>query len=168
MSSSPNAVTSFVAAVRAGDRSTTAALVDWPVSGVARMVRALADAEPGDRARLARRGLTGLRSEGVSEPIPLSWLALCVGADVCAEPATADQVTAGRASLDAPDLPKEVDNETRTSLIAIASRARGVQEVYSLRCGDRTACLLATGATIAGVAVVRRIDRYSSDPASRD
>jgi hypothetical protein len=156
MSPVSEAVTNFAAAVRAGDRTATSALVDWPASGVARMVRALADAEPSERAALARQGLSALNTEGVGEPIALSWLAPCVDAEVSAELATAEEAAAARASLDAPGIPPEVDDETSRSLAAIATRASGVVEVYALRCGDRTPCLLATGRDISGLAVARK------------
>jgi hypothetical protein len=145
----------FVAAVRAGDAAAVSALVDWPASGVARMVRALHETKPGECADVARQGLAALGTEGVTEPISLTWLASCVEAEVIADPATPAQEAAVRAALDAPGLPPEVDTETGESLTAIANRARQVEHVYALWCGDRNPCLLAVGPAIRGVAVAR-------------
>lgn len=155
MSPVSDVVSTFVAAVRSGEQAAASGLVDWPVSGVATMVRALAEAEPDERAALARQGLHALKTEGVREPISLSWLAPCVGSDVSAQAATDDEVAAARATLDAPEVPPEVDDVTRQSLHAIATRVSGIDQVYALRCGDRRPCLLATGPGITGLAIAR-------------
>jgi hypothetical protein len=158
VSSERHAVSKFVAAVRAGDAAAICALVDWPASGVARMVRALHETEPGERTDIARQGLAALATEGVTEPISLTWLAPCVDTEVVADPATPAQAAAARAALDTPGLPQEVDTETGESLTAIADRARRVEYVYAVRCGDRIPCLLAVGPAIRGVAVARLAD----------
>jgi hypothetical protein len=155
VSTERHAASEFVVAVCAGDVAAVSALVDWPASGVARMVRALHETEPGERADTARRGLAALATEGLTQPISLTWLAPCVGAEVVLDPATPAQEAVARAALDTPELPREVDTDVGESLTAIADRARRVEHVYSVRCGNRIPCLLAVGPAIQGVAVAR-------------
>jgi hypothetical protein len=148
-------VADLVTAIRAGDFRTVAALIDWPASGVARMVRALEDVAPHQRAGLARAGLKALRTEGADEPISLTWLAPCLETDAFVSPASTDEEASARSLLDAPEVPPEVDEETRGALVAIAARAYRIDEIRALHCGARTPCLLATGPGINGVVVIR-------------
>lgn len=155
MSLEREVIAAFVTAVRSGDGRSIAALVDWPVSGVARMVRALVDVAPDERADLARTGLEALRTEGVDEPVSLSWLAPCVEADPSVTPASTEEEASARSLLDVFDVPPEVDEETRAALLTIAARANRADHIHALRCGARTPCLLATGPGIDGLVVVR-------------
>ncbi len=59
----PPVVGRFLAAAQARDVVQMHRLVDWPLSGAARMTRALAHVEAAQRDELARQGLAELRRD---------------------------------------------------------------------------------------------------------
>lgn len=119
------------AAAQSGDLEALHALVDWPLSGVAPMVRALADVDEADRAEVAERGLAELDA-AAHEPDPvlprLGALALRLSES---ELRSADE-TETRAALDelaAPEPPRGLSPDAAAKLELLAERARATSEV---------------------------------------
>jgi hypothetical protein len=132
----------ILAALRAGDVGAFKAMIDWPASGVANLVRALWDVDPLDRREAARTGLANLRTEGVTTPLSLSWLAPCLSSSPGLRPARAEERAQVFGLLRVPRLPPEIEDACAREIDELAGRLDPESDVLELVCGERIPCAL--------------------------
>ncbi|HEY7225970.1 MAG TPA: hypothetical protein VH561_20515 [Micromonosporaceae bacterium] len=132
---STHPLTAAIAAARADDVDALRRLVDWPLTGAGRMVRALADVRHLDRARLLVTGLAELDGAAVRPEISDELLQdvaprLAAATDIRrAAPAAAQ---AALESVRVPEPPAGISDEQRARLLELGRRAAAVQEVLLL------------------------------------
>ena len=140
-----------------------AELIDWPVSGAARLVHAAAGVDPADRLELVRRGVAGLTTAAESDRVQL------LGTDVAylnerpeLLPSTEAENDRIRSLLRVGPLPEGIAPSDREVLARLAELAESVTDTAVLRfAGDRD-WGLAVGA-FERVALVRGLtDRASA------
>jgi hypothetical protein len=128
-----DAVDMFLDAARRRDVRRMYELVDWGVTGAARMARALHDVEPADRANLAAEGLRELRGQPEDAfGYRLGKLALRLDAVSRIRPATESETSAMLDSLAVPAVPAGVPPQVESFLEATGRTVSGISEVTIL------------------------------------
>ena len=152
-----SAVARFADAARAQDAAELSRSIDWPASGVGRLVRELWKVDRADRADLAARGLANLLAEGSAEPMPIGSLSRCLDPDMEVRVATTAEAELVRNSLQPGDLPPEVGQAEIAQIALLAERVTDLVEIWiACRAGQKFTGV-ASGPLLNGVAVVRQL-----------
>lgn len=126
-------IASFLDAARRGDAVALDSLIDWPISGVGILVRALHDMDPDGRAEAGAAGLRNLLIEGSSaagESFPLGSTVSRLAKSPRSRAPTDRERSDALDRLGVPSLPSEIDDSTAAALRGLADVASSVAEVY--------------------------------------
>jgi len=128
----PAVIATFLDAARRGDPIALNALIDWPISGVGKLVRSVHDLDRGERADAAGVGLRHLLAEGSgeAESFPLGSTVLRLAQSPRLRPATIQERSNALSALQVPPLPSEIDATTAKVLRELADRAASVSDFH--------------------------------------
>jgi hypothetical protein len=139
----PIVVSRFAAAASAGDIAAARALIDYPLSGAARVVRALAGVDPRDRERIAGSGLAELdRAASLLAPpdevryVLEQLLRRLAGAIVIRCATSAEQLDALDRLL-VPDAPRGLSDATKARLDRLRLEVAEVSEIFLISADQR-------------------------------
>lgn len=118
-----SAAVDFGAAAQVGDADRLNALVDWPVSGLAPLLRRLTGLSRSDRAAVAAAGVDNLLTEGTELGRPLGSLVLRLVEHPHLRPATDDETMTMHVVLTPPELPRDLGPDERRRLSSTLERA---------------------------------------------
>jgi hypothetical protein len=140
-----DAVGMFMDAARRRDVRRMYELVDWGVTGAARMARALHDVEPADRADLSAEGLRELRGQPEDAfGYRLGKLALRLDAVSRIRPATESETSAVLDGFAVPAVPEGVPVPVASFLETTGRTVSGMSEVTVVELPDGDAIRLAS------------------------
>jgi hypothetical protein len=145
-----------VLAAATDNPSAVAELIDWPVSGAARLVRSASGLDPADRRELVARGVAELLTgggEGSAQLLGAEVAYLNERPELTAASTAQDEEI--RAALRLGPLPEGIADTDREVLAQLAVQSESIAHTAILRFAGNRAWGLAVGA-FERVAVVRR------------
>jgi len=125
----PTALAAALIAARQGARHELCRLVDWPLSGVARMVRALHQVDEGDRRRVVARGLAELGGVAPHDAT-VAALSTRLAAVSGTRPASPAEQATALETIRPPAPPPGLTPARARQLARLAERTRAVTEVW--------------------------------------
>lgn len=146
----------------ATDPAAVAELIDWPVSGAARLVRAAAAVDPLDRREIVGRGVAELFAASRTRPVELLGTeAAYLNERPTLEPATPAENEEIRRVLRVGPLPAEITETDRAFLEHLVKQSVSITDTAVLRFAGNHAWGLAVGA-FDRVAVARGLTDVTS------
>jgi hypothetical protein len=144
--SAPVAVARFAAAASAGDAATVHALIDYPLSGAARVVRALAGVDLADRERIARSGLGELQrvSKMMALPNEVRHILEQLAGSTSLRHATDEETLEALRRVHVPASPAGLTSMTESRLELLRQDVARLTNVYVISAGEHKRLTVAT------------------------